>query len=135
MSRRAFSSYFTQIALPLSVNTHVAMHSGSGGAPRTAGGRDMPGKWRNTRNNSEGEAALAAMASPSSSSRTGAEAVVFSIQFYGKTIGEVGLLDQDLSELDWTRFKSYIVSIALLGVVVFLCVCDVFVSVCFRMEG
>ncbi|KAK4309378.1 hypothetical protein Pmani_018994 [Petrolisthes manimaculis] len=36
------------------------------------------------------------------------EAVVFSIQFYGKTVGEVGLLDQDLSELDWKKFKSYI---------------------------
>ncbi|XP_037787890.1 uncharacterized protein LOC119583468 isoform X4 [Penaeus monodon] len=37
-----------------------------------------------------------------------ADAVVFSIQFYGKTIGEVGLMDQDLSELDWKKFKSYL---------------------------
>lgn len=37
-----------------------------------------------------------------------ADAVVFSIQFYGKTIGEVGMMDQDLSELDWKKFKSYL---------------------------
>ncbi|XP_071545790.1 uncharacterized protein [Panulirus ornatus] len=36
------------------------------------------------------------------------DAVVFSIQFYGKAIGEVGLMDQDLSELDWKKFKSYL---------------------------
>ncbi|XP_068229862.1 uncharacterized protein [Palaemon carinicauda] len=36
------------------------------------------------------------------------DAVIFSIQFYGKTIGEVGLMDQDLSELDWKKFKSYL---------------------------
>ncbi|KAK7072916.1 hypothetical protein SK128_013618 [Halocaridina rubra] len=36
------------------------------------------------------------------------DAVIFSIQFYGKTIGEVGMMDQDLSELDWKRFKSYL---------------------------
>lgn len=40
-----------------------------------------------------------------------ADAIVFSIQFYGKAIGEVGLMDQDLSELDWKKFKSYLVSI------------------------
>lgn len=98
----------------LSVNTHVAMHRGSGGAFKKAtAGRDKVGDGKRTRNDGNGEAALggASMASPSVSSRTGTEAVVFSIQFYGKTIGEVGLMDQDLSELDWTRFKSYIVSI------------------------
>ncbi|XP_066990687.1 uncharacterized protein [Macrobrachium rosenbergii] len=36
------------------------------------------------------------------------DAVIFSIQFYGKTIGEVGMMDQDLSELDWKKFKSYL---------------------------
>lgn len=54
------------------------------------------------------------MASPSSklSCRPAeSDAVVFSIQFYGKTVGEVGLMDQDLSELDWKKFKSYLVSI------------------------
>ncbi|XP_076028736.1 uncharacterized protein LOC143017760 isoform X2 [Oratosquilla oratoria] len=34
--------------------------------------------------------------------------VVFSIQFYGKTFGEVGILDQDLVQLDWAKFKSYL---------------------------
>lgn len=36
------------------------------------------------------------------------DAVVFSIQFYGKTVGEVGLMDQDLAQLDWKKFKSYL---------------------------
>ncbi|XP_042213633.1 uncharacterized protein LOC121860538 isoform X2 [Homarus americanus] len=36
------------------------------------------------------------------------DAVVFSIQFYGKTLGEVGLMDQDLAKLDWKKFKSYL---------------------------
>lgn len=35
-------------------------------------------------------------------------AVVFSIQFYGKIIGEVGLMDSDLSQLDWKKFKEYL---------------------------
>ncbi|XP_045110982.1 next to BRCA1 gene 1 protein-like isoform X2 [Portunus trituberculatus] len=85
------------------------MHPVSGGAPRKASVGDKTVNWRSSRNDRE-EAArgVASMASPSGSHRTEAEAVVFSIQFYGKTIGEVGLMDQDLSQLDWQRFKSYI---------------------------
>jgi len=44
----------------------------------------------------------------SSKSIIDTNAVVFSIQFYGKTIGEVGLMDPDLSELDWKKFKEYL---------------------------
>lgn len=107
------------------MNPHVAMDHGLGGAPRKAPGGNKVGDWKKARNGCGGEGALGvtSMASPKStlgSNRTAmTEAVVFSIQFYGKTIGEVGLLDQDLSELDWTKFKSYIVSI-LLSDVMFL---------------
>ena len=89
------------------------MHRVSGGAPSKATVGDKTVNWQSSRNDRE-EAArgvVASMTSPSGSHRTeAAEAVVFSIQFYGKTIGEVGLMDQDLSQLDWQRFKSYIVS-------------------------
>lgn len=73
-------------------------------------GRSKAVEWKTSRNGGCDEAALgsASMASLGSTTTSGTEAVVFSIQFYGKTIGEVGLLDQDLSELDWTKFKSYI---------------------------
>ncbi|XP_063609706.1 uncharacterized protein LOC134783682 isoform X2 [Penaeus indicus] len=70
------------------------------------------GEMRAERRQPEGEAAP--RASPAQSRRPGrkpdeaADAVVFSIQFYGKAIGEVGLMDQDLSELDWKKFKSYL---------------------------
>lgn len=93
------------------------MYHGSGGVPKKVASRNKVGERSTARNGCGGEAALgaASMASlGSSSSRTmGTDAVVFSIQFYGKTVGEVGLLDQDLSELDWTKFKSYIVSASL----------------------
>lgn len=87
------------------VNTHVVMPHESGSAPRNTAWRDKVG---------DAGLAISSMASPSVSRMVGTEAVVFSIQFYGKTIGEVGLMDQDLSELDWTKFKSYIVSIAVI---------------------
>lgn len=85
--------------------------------PRKVVGRSKAVEWKTSRNGGCDEAALgsASMASLGSTTTSGTEAVVFSIQFYGKTIGEVGLLDQDLSELDWTKFKSYIVSIVLSG--------------------
>ncbi|CAL4121215.1 unnamed protein product [Meganyctiphanes norvegica] len=44
----------------------------------------------------------------SSKANTDSNTVVFSIQFYGKTIGEVGLMDPDLSQLDWKKFKEYL---------------------------
>lgn len=79
-------------------------------------GREEGEMREEMRKDSDGEADSATMASPVHSRVPGmkreevADAVVFSIQFYGKTIGEVGLMDQDLSELDWKKFKSYLVS-------------------------
>lgn len=94
------------------------MHHGSGGVSRKVVGRGKAREGKTSRSGGCGEAALPPSASSMASRATtlGTEAVVFSIQFYGKTIGEVGLLDQDLSELDWTKFKSYIVSIVVSGV-------------------
>ena len=92
------------------------MHHVSDGAPKKAAVRDKPLNWQATRNGSrEAARGVASMANPSVTTRAEADAVVFSIQFYGKTIGEVGLMDQDLSQLDWQRFKSYIVSEMLSG--------------------
>lgn len=79
-------------------------------------GREEGEMREEVRKNPDGEADPTTMASPVHSRLAGmkleeaADAVVFSIQFYGKTIGEVGLMDQDLSELDWKKFKSYLVS-------------------------
>ena len=45
-----------------------------------------------------------------SQSDPGEDQVVFLVQYCGKTVGELGVSNQDLNELNWTKFKSYLVS-------------------------
>ncbi|KAK8738135.1 hypothetical protein OTU49_004062 [Cherax quadricarinatus] len=86
-------------------------NSGSNGSPRVAT-KVVPDSAAEAATSTTVEAPTAATTMMEGPARPGVkhdvEAVVFSIQFYGKTVGEVGLMNQDLAQLDWKKFKSYL---------------------------